>query len=139
MICIHITRSPRFPIEILYTFFLFVLVCKSGNWFRGLLVATDTGYWPPCHNGCEISSSLPYLDLHTFPINVANDSVNGVSRPVMPLLSLVFVGVTLCRSNDLFTHRLDGYQRRSNWYFKLLVLDFIEPREGLSCTTIELC
>lgn len=105
-------------------------VCLSGNWFRDLLVVIDIGYWSP---------SLPYFDRHALPINVANDGSDGISWPVMPFLSIVLVGVFLCRVNNFFTYRREGYQRRSNWYFKLLVLDFIEPREGLSCTTIELC
>lgn len=131
MICIHITRSHRLPIEVLYMSFGFVLVCKSGDWFRGLLVVIDPRYWSPCHNSCEISFLLPYFDLHTFTIDSANDSSDGISLPVMPFLSFVLVGVFICRSNDFFTHRRDGYQRRSNWDFDLLVSDFIQSKGGV--------
>ena len=106
-------------------------MCNSGDWSRDVLVVIDPGYWSPWHNGCEISSSLPYLDLHTLPINVANDSSDGISRPVVPFLSIVLVGVFLCRVNNFFTHRRDGYERRSNWNFDLLVSDFIQSKGGV--------
>jgi len=131
MTCIHITRSHRFPIEVLYIYFLFVPVCKSGDSFRGLLVVIDPGYWSPYHNRCEISSSLSYFDLHTLPTNVANDSSDGISWPVVPFLSIVSVEVCLCRLNNFFTHRRDGYQRCSNWDFDLLVSDFIQSKGGV--------